>query len=413
MRSFWLTLPVCIVVAQTALAQENWPEFRGPTQQGHVEAVNLPVEFDDTKNVTWKRPIEGRGHSSPVIWGNQIWITTALEEGKSLHAICLDKETGEIVHDVEVFQNEETINVNAKNSHASPSSVIEEGRVYVHFGTYGTACLNTQTGEKIWENRDLKLNHQEGPGSSPILFQNLLIVNCDGYDIRYVVALDKLTGSIVWKKDRPGGLNETGDINKAFCTPTVITWEGNPLMIDPGAQTVVAYDPRDGNEVWWSKYKGFSVVPRPVSNGEAVFITTGYMKPELQAIKLGGKGDVTESNLLWKATAQVPCNSSLLLAGEELYMVSDAGIASCLDQKTGKVLWTKRLNDSFWASPMDAGGKIYYWGENGSVTVIKAGKKFEQLARNEFPEGIFATPAVSGEALFVRTLGGVYRIEAK
>lgn len=400
-------------VSNLSFAQENWPEFRGPTQQGHAEAKNLPVEFNNEKNVTWKTPIAGRGHSSPVIWENQLWITSAYDEGKSLHAICLDKESGKVIHDVEVFTNEETVNVNAKNSHASPSPVIESGRIYVHFGTYGTACLDTATGEKMWENRDLKLNHQEGPGSSPVLFENLLLLNCDGYDVRYVTALDKQTGKTVWKKDRPGGLNETGDINKAFCTPTIISWEGNPLMINPGAQTVVAYDPRDGNEIWWSKYKGFSVVPRPVVKDDIVFIATGYMKPELHAIRLGGKGDVTESNLVWKATAQVPCNSSFLLAGEELFMVSDAGIATCLNSKTGKPLWTKRLNDSFWASPFDANGRIYFCGENGTVTVLKAGKKFEQLARNEFPDGIFATPAISGESLYLRTLGGIYRIEEK
>jgi len=407
---------VCVTIAigfASVSAQENWPEFRGPTQQGHVAAKNLPIEFNPDKNVTWRKPIAGRGHSSPIIWGKQLWLTTALEEGKSLHAICLDKETGDVIHDVEVFTNEETIPVNVKNSHASPTGVIEEGRVYVHFGTYGTACLDTATGKKLWENRDLKLKHQEGPGSSPVVFENLLIVNCDGYDIRYVVALDKMTGKIVWKKDRPGGLDKWMDSNKAFCTPTIIQWEGEPLLIDPGAKSVVAYDPRDGKEIWSSAYKGFSVVPRPVVNDGMVFITTGYMKPELHAIRLGGKGDVTESHLLWKETAQVPCNPSLLLVGDELYMVSDRGVATCLDQKSGKVHWTKRITGDFWASPMDADGKIYFFSEQGKVTVLKSGTEYEVLATNEFPEDIYATPGVSGEAMFLRTVSAVYRIEQK
>lgn len=414
MRYFWIV--ACIVLSlgsKITSAQENWPEFRGPTQQGHADAKNLPIEFNDHKNVTWRTPIAGRGHSSPIIWGNQLWVTTALEEGRSLHAICLDKESGEVIHDVEVFTNDDPIHVNMKNSHASPTGVIEQGRIYVHFGTYGTACLDTATGERLWVNRDLKLNHQEGPGSSPILFDNLLIVNCDGYDIRYVVALDKLTGKIVWKKDRPGGLNPEGDINKSFCTPTIIPWQGEPLMIDPGAQNVVAYDPRDGREIWSSTYVGFSVVPRPVANKDTVFITTGYMKPQLLAIRLGGTGNVTKSHLLWKEEARVPANPSLLLVGDELYMVSDKGVASCLDQQTGKTLWTKRLSGDFWASPFDADGKIYFCSEQGKVTVLKAGKDSEILATNEFPEEIFATPAVSGEALYLRTVEAIYRIEQK
>jgi len=413
MQRIVLAISLSLLGTPFLSAHENWPQFRGPTQQGHTDAKNLPVEFDDVKNVTWKTLIPGLGHSSPVVWENQVWVTTALEEGKSLHAVCLDRETGKILHNIQVFTNETTVPVNAKNSHASPSPVIEAGRIYVHFGTYGTACLETATGKIIWENRNLKLEHQEGPGSSPILFENLLIVNCDGCDVRYVIALDKQTGETVWKTDRPGGLDSNRDTNKAFSTPTLITWKGDPLMIDPGAKTAVAYDPRNGKEIWWSRYKGFSVVPRPVTNSEAVFLTTGYMKPELHAIRLGGTGDVTEKNLLWKSTSQIPCNSSLLLEGEELYLVSDAGIASCLNQKTGELLWKERLNDAFWSSPFDAGGKIYFCGEKGSVTVLKSGKKLERLARNQFPSGIFATPAIAGEAMFLRTTEAIYRIEQK
>ncbi|MFO1021651.1 MAG: PQQ-binding-like beta-propeller repeat protein [Planctomycetales bacterium] len=263
-------------------AQENWPQFRGPDGQGHSTAKNLPLNFDDKTNVTWKTPIPGRGLSSPVIWGNQIWLTTALEEGHSLHAICLDKTSGSVVHDIEVFTNKETIKVNIKNSHASPSPVIEEGRVYVHFGTYGSACLDTQTGQKIWENRDLKLDHQEGPGSSPVIFENLFIVNCDGRDVRYVVALNKNDGQIVWKKERPGKPNPTGDVNKSFCTPTLIQMDGQWQMIDPGAKYVVTYDPQDGKELWTANISGQESIPvlgRSPSDHRIgmTFICTGYM----------------------------------------------------------------------------------------------------------------------------------------
>ncbi len=206
-----------------APAQENWPEFRGPDRDGNSAATRLPLVWSETNNVVWKTPVHDLGWSSPVIWGNQIWITTAAEDGRQLFAVCVDSQTGKLVHDIKVFDTPAPAHVASVNSYASPTSAIEERRVYVHYGTYGTACLDTGDGKILWSRRDLTCDHHEGPGSSVMLYQNLLCFNVDGRDVQYVIALDKRTGKTVWKTNRSVNY-ATFPVNtrKAFCTPIII-----------------------------------------------------------------------------------------------------------------------------------------------------------------------------------------------
>ena len=394
-----------------ATAADLWPQFRGPDGQGHARA-NPPSEWSESKNVAWKTAIPGSGHSSPVIGRGVVWLTYALDEGRSLGVAAVDLKSGKIVRQREVLSTDVVLPVNSKNSHASPTPVLDGDRLYVHYGASGTACVSTADGKTLWTNRELKVDHQEGPGSSPILWGDLLIVHCDGRDFQYIAALDKRTGKLVWKTDRSGELPERSDFRKAFCTPLVIAAAGGPLLISPAAQRLFAYRPATGEEVWSVEYSpGFSNVPRPLFGHGLLYICTGYMRPELWAIRPEGQGDVTATNIVWKVKQNVPANPSPLLVGDELYMVSDAGIAMCLDAKTGDAIWKERLGDSFSASPLYAAGRIYFSNESGETTVIEAGRSFKQLAKNPLDAGIMASPAAIDSALILRTRTHLYRLE--
>lgn len=392
----------------------DWPQFRGPGGQGHSEARNLPLTWSETENVTWKVPIAGLGWSSPSILGNQIWVTTALEDGKSLRAVALDRRTGEMLHDVDVFQLENPGPVHSKNSHASPTPLIEGDRVYVHYGAHGTACLTTD-GKIVWKTEDLKYNHRHGPGGSPVIFEDLLILNCDGSDIQFVVALDKSTGEIRWKKKREhiGEDRLTGKSNvpMAYTTPLLVDINGTIQLLSCGADSIVAYNPRNGEEYWWFRYDGYSNVPRPVVGKGLVFISSGYDRPEFYAVRVDGSGDVTETHLGWNMKKAAPLNPSPLMVGDELYLVSDNGIATCLDAVTGEQHWQERIGGNFSASPTFADGRIYLLDEDGTTTVIAPGKTFEILATNQLDGRTLATPAMVDETIFLRTDTHLYRIE--
>ena len=401
---------VLLAATNAHAADEGWPQFRGPDGQGHTTA-DLPITFSDTENVVWKTPIAGKGWSSPVVECPRIWLTTALDEGRSLHAVCIDRANGKILHDVELFQIAEPQKVNEKNSYASPTPVIEANRVWVHFGTYGTACLDATTGKVLWKHQDLKLNHQEGPGSSPVILGDLLLIHCDGIDVQYFAALDKSTGKIAWKVDRSAPKNPSPDQRKAFCTPLVIEVNGRKQIISVGAECVYAYDPDGGAEIWRVAVPGFSNVPRPLFADGLLVICTGYMKPQIWAIRPDGKGDVTDTHVVWRVTNQVPANPSPVIVGQEVYMVSDAGVASCLDLHTGAENFKTRLGASYSASPLAAPGRVYFFSEKGDVFVLQTGKTFHELAHNVMPDRIMASPAVAGQSLLLRTETHLYRIE--
>ena len=380
----------------------DWPQFRGPTGQGVSEERGLPLTWSETKNVRWKVAIPGRGWSSPVIQGDRVWLTTATEEGKSLRAIAIDRNTGAILHNVEVFNLKSAKLANSKNSFASPTPIIEGDRVYLHFGAFGTACI-TQSGEIVWKTKLEYDNGQHGTGGSPVIYEDLLIVSCDGNDAQFVVALDKATGKVRWKKMREG--------YQAYTTPLVVSLPGGDQVISPGAFRAIAYEPRTGKEIWHVKYgEGFSNVPRPVYGHGLVFICTGFQQASLLAVQPDGRGDVTKSKVVWRLDRGVSLTPSPLLVGNELYIVTDNGIATCIDAKTGEELWRARLGGNHSASPIYADGKIYFLSEEGESVVIAPGRKLQHLATNQLDGPTLASMAVSGGSLFIRSQTHLYRI---
>lgn len=395
-------LLILFILSLTALS-EDWPEFRGPTGQGHSTETGLPLTWSETKNVRWKIAIPGRGWSSPAIKGDRVWLTTATEDGKSLRAICVNRDTGAILHNVEVFRRRDAGAINTKNSHASPTPVLEGDRVYLHFGANGTACMN-ESGEIVWKTRLDYDNGQHGPGGSPVLYDNLLILSCDGQDFQFVVALDKMTGKNRWKRFRSDGF-------QAYTTPLVIRLAAGDQVISPGAHRAVAYEPRTGKEIWQVRYgDGFSNVPRPVYWNGLVLICTGFQEPSLLAVKTDGRGDVTKSHIAWSLKRGVPLTPSPLLVDEELYLISDNGIATCLDVKTGNEYWKVRIGGSHSASPTCADGRIYFLSEEGESVVIAPGKQFRLLARNALDGETLASMAIAGSSIFIRSRTHLYRL---
>jgi outer membrane protein assembly factor BamB len=411
-----LSLFVCL-----AAFGSNWPQFRGPDGNGHADASQLVTSWSEQKNIKWKTAVHGKGWSSPVIWGDQIWLTTGTPDGRQLFALCIDARSGKVMRDLKLFDVERPQFIHAANSPASPTPVLEEGRVYVTFGSPGTACLDTETGKVLWERRDLECNHYRGAGSSPIVFGDLLIMNFDGSDRQYVVALNKNTGKTVWQTNRsidfkdlgPDGKPKAeGDFRKAFATPHVARFGGEPLLISQGANAVYGYKPETGEELWRvEERQNHSGGTRPVIGHGLIFVPTGWSQGQLLAIKPGGKGDVTSSHVAWRVTKSVAKKPSALLWGDVLYMINDGGVATALDATTGRELWSERIGGNFSASPIVAGEQIYFFNEEGKGTVIAAGREFRKIAENRLASGCMASPAVSGNALFVRTKTDLYRIE--
>lgn len=400
-------------VVNLVRGEGHWPEFRGPAGNGCAESKALPLTWNETDSITWKTAIHDIGWSSPVVWGNQVWVTTATKNGKQAFAVCVDRRTGKVVHDIKVFDVAKAQFVNAVNSHASPTPAIEAGRVYVHYGAYGTACLDTNTGKTIWERRDLECEHHMGPGASPILFNNLLVFNVDGTDQQYVIALDKATGKTVWKTPRSVDYTNVHKFcRKSFCTPGIFRVNGKLQLISPGSKGIFAYDALTGEERWKARHSGWSIVPRPLAGHGLVFVVTDYDHPQLWALHPGGRGDVTDTHVAWKVRNHVSSMPSLLLVDGLLYMVTNNGTVSCIDAKTGEVAWKEsRIGGNYYASPIHAAGRIYLFNRRAETTVIEAGRRFKVLAKNALGKAILqATPAVAGNALFLRTETHLYRI---
>jgi outer membrane protein assembly factor BamB len=429
-----LTLVLLMVFASPALAAEaEWPQFRGPDGQGHSSAQGLPNSWNEHENIVWKAAIPGRGWSSPVIAGNDIWLTTAVESpiseaekaerlkgttnnqpltlaGKlSLRAICVDKRSGQVTADVELLTEERPQPTHSMNSFASPTPVLADGKLYAHFGTHGTACLDTATRKVLWTNRELSINHENGAGSSPVLWQDRLIAHCDGSDAQYIAALDTATGRIAWKTERSGKMNDEPQLKKAYGTPIVMEVGGQTTVVSPAADWLYGYEPATGRELWKVPYGmlGFSIVPRPVAGHGFVYMSTSFMQPQMLAVKLDGP----QPEIAWRFAKQMPNMCSPLLVGDELYTVSDKGIATCLDAHTGEVHWTERLPGNYAASPLAADGKIFIASRDGETTVLAPGPKFQKLGTGKLDSPILASPAAVGQALYIRTEKSLYRVE--
>ncbi len=402
------------LIVGPVFAGETWPEFRGPAGDGHADASGLPLHWSATRNVLWKTAVHGLGWSSPVVWKDQVWVTTATEKGHQMFAVCVDLKSGKVVHDVKVFDTPAPEHVASTNSYASPTPVIEEGRIYVHYGTYGLACLDTRSGRVLWSRRDLNCDHHEGPGSSPVLWRDLLIVHVDGRDVQYIVGLSKESGKTAWRTNRSVDYSRYGpNERKAFCTPTVVQAGGRNELISSAAKGLFAYDPATGRELWKVCYNGWSIAPRPVFGSGLVYVVTDYERPEVWAVRPGGNGDVTASHVAWKMNRGAPSRPSMVHVEGLLYMVSSDGMASCVEALTGQLVWRQRLPGSYSASPLYADGRIYFFNHEAVATVIHPGREYRLLATNELgdEDEMMASPAVVGRALIVRTKGHLYRIE--
>ena len=397
--------------AAAGQADIPWPDYRGPAADGRIEGAAVPTTWSESENLHWRTPIHGRGWSTPVASSERIWLTTATEDGRSLSILAVDVETGEVEVDRVLFEVDEPQERHDLNSFASPSCVLDERRVYVHFGDAGTACLDQESGETVWLRRDIRCDHMVGPGSSPILFEDLLVFHVDGIDVQFVIALDKATGETRWETVRNVDLTDREpDLRKAYSTPIVVASEGREVLISTGAEATFGYDPRTGEELWMLRHGGFSMSSRPVAGDGLVFLNTGFNKPRLIAKRIGGSGDVSQSHVAWSTLKSTPTMPSPILHDGLLYMVSDNGMASCLDARTGEERWRERLDGAFSASLLLVDDRLYAFDRDGVCTVLRAGGTFEVLARNELSDGCMASPIVVGDRLIVRTQNALYAL---
>jgi outer membrane protein assembly factor BamB len=425
---YYPILLVTLFLSSSFPACADWPDYRGPWGDGHLSApgssnlLGLPLHWSETNNLKWKTPIPYRGWSTPAILGNQIWLTTATEDGHDYFVLCVDADSGKIIYNEKFFHRDvpEPLG-NNMNGYATPSPVIEPGRVYVHFGSVGTACLDTATMKLLWTRDDLKCRHYRGASSSPVLFENLLILTFDGADLQYLAALDKNTGKTVWKTDRsvawndedvPGKMAKEGDQRKAHSTPLITNVHGKPQLLSGGAKAAYGYDPRTGREIWKVRYNDWSVAPRPVFDGTNAYIVTGLGMGELWAVRPDGEGDVTDTHVVWKNKSRTRRYASPLLVDGLLYSVADESFVTCLDTTSGQAVWTERIGGKYSASPIYADGRIYFFSQEGVTTVLKPGRTYLPIATNMLDCGFMACPAVCGAAFYLRTKTDLCRIEA-
>jgi outer membrane protein assembly factor BamB len=423
-RSLPLVLLSLVCLAPLVRAGENWPQFRGPTGDGISDATGVPETWGEQQNVKWKTDVPGKAWSSPVVWGDQVWMTNATPDGHDLYAVCLDRATGKVVFNLKVFDIAHPQYCIPFNSYGSPTPCIEEGRVYVTFGSPGTACIDTHTGKVLWQRTDFVCNHFRGAGSSPVLYKDLLIMNFDGSDFQFVAALDKRTGRTVWRTDRdidfgdiePNGRPRgEGDFRKAFSTPRIFKIDGHDVLISLGSKALYAYEPLTGKELWRVEDKSsFSGSDTPIFGDGMIFYGSGHGQSELLAVKpVGGGegGNIADKSIVWRLHKKVPTRSSLLLHDGLIYLVTDAGVVNCVSAKDGSEVFHGRVEGTYSASPTYADGRIYLCSEQGKTTVLAAGREFKVLAENQLPDGIMASPAIAGDAIFIRTKSSVYRIE--
>jgi outer membrane protein assembly factor BamB len=399
---------------------KNWTHFRGSDLNGISTTRNIPLKWDET-TIKWKTAIHDKGYSSPVVFNDQVWLTTGTSEGKELYAVCVDFETGKVIFDINVFSPSDVIGKHSINTFASPTPCIEKDFVYVHFGSQGTACIKTSDGSIVWKRTDLKCNHIQGPGSSPVIYKNLLILHYEGTDVRFIVALDKATGKQVWKTERPVKPYETmAEIGrKAYVTPIILNVNGRDILISNGSAVCCAYDPLTGEEIWQVVRGAESTVPMPVAENGTVYFYCGYMSDaeahnftEILAINPDGKGDITTTNLLWRKRDNQNQTQMLtpLIRDGLIYTINTKSMMQCIDALTGKEIWSEKQIGNFNSSPVYADGNIWFFSVRGDVIAVKAGRKYEVVAQNQMDSGIWGTPAFVRNSVILRTESNLYRI---
>jgi outer membrane protein assembly factor BamB len=398
----------------------NWTQFRGSNLNGIAASENIPLKWDES-NIKWKTQIHDNGYSSPVVFGNQIWVTTAKPDGRELYAVCINFQTGEVIYDIKVFSPDEVVGKHSLNTYASPTPCIEKGFVYVHYGSMGTACINTANGSIVWKRTDFKCKHVQGPASSPVIYKNLLILHFEGTDVRYIVALDKSNGNLIWRSDRPAEpyipLTEIG--RKAYITPLIINVKGRDMLISNGSAVCIAYDPNTGKEIWRVVNGAESTIAMPISENGVVFWYAGYMVAgdgtsftELLAVNPDGTGDITGTNVIWKKRDELSRNQCLtpVIKDGLIYTVNTRNIFMCLDANTGEEIWSTHVTSNYDASPIYVNGNIWFFSVKGEALAIKAGRKYEVVAQNQMDSGIWATPAILRNSVILRTQKYLYRI---
>jgi outer membrane protein assembly factor BamB len=406
-----------LTLAGTECAAANdWPDFRGPNFDGTVNASKAPIHWGEDKNIAWKTEMPGRGWSTPVIVDSLLWMTSAEEDGRQLFALSVDRKTGEIKHRILLFSVDEPAACNGMNSYASPSPVTDGRNVYVSFGTYGVAAIDGKDGTLRWSRDDVNLDHQEGPGSSPLLYNDRLVLHCDGRDRQYIAALDTATGNTAWQRKRTLDLSQVGDFaRKAFTTPLLVRSDEGDRIISPAAQGCYCYDPATGREIWSLRYPGFSAVPRPVASDGVAFVVDGFANPSIYAVQVDGQDDITDSGVKWTFKNGGPATTSPVYLSGQLVFVTDKGVLVSLAGTSGEVNWRKRIGGNFSASPIVIGNLIYLFDRVGKSSVLRVaagGGEPEEIANNRLDEGMMASPIVVGEMLYLRTQSSMYCIGA-
>lgn len=416
-----------------AFAEEGWPEWRGVSGQGVSSAKELPAEWSETKGIKWKAALPGRGWSTPVVEGDQIWVTTAIENAASaeqaekrlkentgdqpvtvlesvcLRAICVSLESGEVLQDVELLNVKEPQWVHQLNSYASPSPIMKEGRLYAHFGSFGSACLDTRSGSVLWRNEELHVRHENGPGSTPVLWKDRLIVHFDGSDVQFIAAFSTETGKVLWRSERSGEMDPRPQQKKAYGTPLLVETASGPVVVSGAADWVYGYAPDSGKELWKVPYGelGFSMSVRPVADAERIYISTSFGKSQVIALKYSG---LTKPEVLWRNNKNAPKMCSPVLAVGLLYYVDDGGILSCVDALTGEAVYRERLSGKFSASLLLADERLWICSREGVTFVVAPGREFKLLAQNSLEGQIMASPIALDGALLIRTDKALYRL---
>jgi len=387
-----------------------WPEFRGPSGDGHAPAGDYPVEWSGETHFRWKVEVPGKAWSSPTVADGKAFLTTAVERGGDvlLGARCHSLADGALLWEREIFTKKATP-IHQKNSHASPTPLFSEGRLYAHFGHDGTACLDAADGKTLWTQTSLSYDPVHGNGGSPVLHEGKLIFSCDGRSDPFVVALRAADGSVAWRT--PRGIAAQRPFS--FATPLVIAIKRGKQVVVPGSGAVVAYDPADGREIWRFRYgEGYSVVPRPLFRDGIVYVCSGFNRAVLYAVKADGAGDVTATHLVWQDDKTVPKESSPILVEDRIYFNDDKGILSCLEAATGKEIYRERLDGQggYSASPVFAGGNLFFHSADGVTTVVKPGDAFTKVAENRLGEHGLSSFAVVSDGFVIRTDTSLLRI---